>query len=197
MEDIKLQSQYFGSIPYWAALVQAKAFYLDHHDRFEKQSYRNRTYILGPNGLQALVVPVKGRNKKLPMKEVKISYAEPWLRVHLNSLQTAYRSAPFFEYLYPEIETILLKKTTHLWELNQEVFGFLGKRLKVQLHAIEPNEKMLDLSHDFHPKRLKHELAPYPQVFQEKMGFTPHAGILDLLMNHLLEAPDYLRKLTL
>lgn len=196
---IRVQSQYMGSLPYWAAILQSEAHCMDVHAFFEKQSYRNRTIILGPNGLQSLVVPIYGRNKKQAMLEVRISDEIAWQRNHLNSLQTAYRSAPYYEYIYPELEKILLQNHTHLAEFNAALHAFFIKRLKHTLPkesvSYDLIEGELDKRELFHPKKEKELLAPYSQVFQEKLGFVSGAGIIDLLMNELPNASTYLKQL--
>ncbi|MHB1278194.1 MAG: WbqC family protein [Bacteroidia bacterium] len=196
---IRLQSLYFGSIPYWAAVAANKQIVIDIHEHFEKQSYRNRVMILGPNGPQALVVPIQGRNKKHSMGELRISYEEPWQRVHLNSLQTAYRSAPYFDYLYPEIASILLQDHALLMELNMDLLRFFIKRLKLdtEIHpshayTLLPTEQ--EGRENFHPKKENKDLPPYPQVFQEKYAFVSGLGLIDLLMNDLSGAVAYLKQ---
>ncbi len=196
---IRLQSLYIGSLPYWATIAANKQIVIDIHEYFEKQSYRNRVMILGPNGPQALVVPIHGRNKKHSMGEVRISYEEDWLRIHLNSLQTAYRSAPYFDYLYPEIEAILLKKHVLLIDLNGELLGYFIKRLRLETeihssHAYDLLPTEQEGRNAFHPKRENKILPPYPQVFQEKYGFVSGMGLVDLLMNDLSGASAYLKQ---
>lgn len=196
---IRLQSHYIGSILYWSTIATNKQIVIDIHEHFEKQSYRNRVMILGPNGAQALVVPIHGRNKKHSMGEVRISYEEPWQRVHLNSLQTAYRSAPYFDYIYPEIEAILLKKHGLLMDLNLELLRYFIKRLKLETeiltsHAYDLLPTEQEGREKFHPKLENKALLPYPQVFQEKFGFISGLGLIDLLMNDLSGAAAYLKK---
>ncbi len=196
---IRVQSQYFGSIPYWAEIAKSEAYCLDRHAYFEKQSYRNRSIILGPNGLQPLVVPIYGRNKKQIMRDIRICYTESWQRVHLNSLQTAYRSAPYYEYIYPDLERIILQGHESLIDLNWDVHIFLVKRLKLASPLLSAHFDLsigeTDRREAFHPKKEKEPLAPYSQVFQEKLGFQSGAGIIDLVMNDLPGAKDYLKRL--
>lgn len=199
---IRLESQYFGSIAYWCDIARNKQVVIDAEEHFEKQSYRNRVVILGPNGPLPMIVPIYGRNSKQKMKEVRISYEESWLRVHLNGLQTAYSSAPYFEYLYPEFETLLSKKPVYLLDLNQSLVHYLKDRLKLdtqfsfsESYDLLPTEQ--EGRHKHHPKKEKGQLPIYPQVFQERFGFVSGIGIIDLLMNDLSGASDYLRKLAL
>lgn len=195
---IRVLSQYMGSLDFWSRLLQEEQVCIEQEDHFVKQTFRNRTVILGPNGLQSLIVPIQGRNKRQSMKQVKIGYGEAWERIHLNSIQTAYRSAPYFDYLYPEIEGFIQKKPVYLLDLNEELRAFFVKRLQCDTEfsrstSYELNAEEQDGRDLFHPKK-ETPAEGYPQVFQEKFGFVSGAGILDLLMNDLTGAATYLKQ---
>ncbi|MBI1222034.1 MAG: hypothetical protein GC180_05470 [Bacteroidetes bacterium] len=187
---IRVQSQYMGSLAYWQMLARSESVSIEQHDHFVKQTYRNRCRILGPNGIQDLIVPIQGRNKRQAMNQVKISYQESWVRVHLNGLLTAYRSAPYFDYLFPELETILLAQPVYLLEMNESIRRFFMKRigLEASFHlskSYDLDQGEVDYREANHPKTEKPEGMTYPQVFQEKFGFLSGAGVIDLLMNDL------------
>lgn len=170
------------------AFIQAESPVLDLHAHFVKQTPRNRTYIIGPNGVQALVVPIQGRNKRQAFGDVKISYQENWVRQHVNAIRTAYGSAPYFEYLFPAFEAILESRPTHLFELNKQVVDSLFKSLKKKPNytlssGFELEQGELDFRTSF-LEREAHTQA-YPQVFQEKFGFEPGLSALDRMMNDL------------
>ena len=62
-----------------------------------KQSFRNRCVIASPNGPLNLVIPVI-RNTKNKIKDVQIDHSQQWIKIHWKSLESAYRSSPYFEY---------------------------------------------------------------------------------------------------
>ena len=131
------------------------------------------------------------------MGDIRISYKEPWLRVHLNSLLAAYRAAPYFDYVYPDLESVLRRKPDTLWELNLGLFVFLVQRLKAEVnlqfsqeYALKQNEE--DGRTLFHPKTPLPYQEPYGQVFQEKFGFRSGMSVIDLMMNYLPGAREYL-----
>ena len=76
---ILVSTAYLPPISYMAFLVKERAMQLEHFEHFEKQSYRNRCTIYGPNGLQNLTVPVVHATKREPIKDLRISYAENWM----------------------------------------------------------------------------------------------------------------------
>ncbi len=192
---LRLQSHYFPAIAWLKEFHQKGEAFIFPDERFEKQTYRNRCRILGPNGVQDLIVPVIGRNKKQLVREVQISYTENWIRVHLHAIRTAYSSAPYFDYFYPEIAQILESKPLYLHELNRAIIHLFFKRLgwsmdKLKYVSALPEEFFFP---EIHPKKPDHRKYPeYPQVFSEKGPFAAGLSGLDLLMNRLQKANDYL-----
>ena len=68
METILIHPTYFTSIVQMIAFVQAKNVIFEADDNYQKQSYRNRTYIAHSNGKLLLNVPIKHTQKGLRKK---------------------------------------------------------------------------------------------------------------------------------
>ena len=111
-----LSTAYFPPALWVAQAVQSHELLLEAHESFQKQSYRSRTEIAGPNGRQILSVPIDRSIKEI--LSTPVSYSEPWVKNHLRSIETAYSNAPFFEVLFPDIEAIFEHEYETLWELN-------------------------------------------------------------------------------
>jgi len=171
---------------------------IDIHESFQKRTDRNRTQILGPNGRQLLVVPLKKGKNSLGIKEVEIAYDEDWPTVHLKTLTTAYSTSPYYDYYKSGIEKILVSKPQFLFELNEALMKFVVAKLGTDFP---------EYTHDFiHPDNfegidfrlkfleLKNPSPPYSQVFEHKFGFIPNLSILDLLFNLGPESLSYLRQ---
>ena len=91
-------SHYLAPIEYYYHLINNPEAIIDVHENFVKQTYRNRCYILSPNGIQNLTVPlVKARKRKL-IKNMQIAYDDNWRKMHWKSLEAAYRSSPSLDY---------------------------------------------------------------------------------------------------
>lgn len=110
METI-IESQYFPSLEFFSFIKTRDEIWIETKERFEKQTYRNRCYILSANGVLPLTIPIKSAGKKPPMDEVMIDYKEKWLNQHWRAITSAYNKSPFFEYYGPEIHDILFQKT--------------------------------------------------------------------------------------
>lgn len=71
MKVAYLSSAYLAPIEYYSKLLNYDKIFIEQHDHYMKQTYRNRCTIAGPEGELALSVPtVKPENPKCPMKDI-------------------------------------------------------------------------------------------------------------------------------
>ncbi len=173
-------------------------------ERYQKQSYRNRCYILGPQGVQMLQVPVV-HGSSWDIKDVLVDYSTPWVLRTQRALDTAYESAAFYEYFRDEVFEILESRPEHLWDLNLQLIRWCIRRLRIDCELVPttefalPDTKADDFRFAIHPKRpdtILQDLGlskPYYQVFRDRMGgFTSGLSILDLLFNEGPDAIDWI-----
>jgi hypothetical protein len=124
-----LYSAYFPPLSWFSILWQQDHIIIEAAENYQKGSFRNRCHIAGPNGMQRLSVPLeKGKHQKTPIREVRISYTEPWQRLHWRAIKTAYGNAPFFEHYETELAVFFEKKYPFLFDLNQEILYFFIKK---------------------------------------------------------------------
>lgn len=183
---------YFPSVEYMLWLQKYPAFSIYPNDLWKRQTLRNRTYILSPNGVQLLSVPVETKSHSGALtKDIKISYQQPWIRVHKGSLEAAYNTTAFFEYFKDDIWAIFEKKPTYLIELNELILQLMLRKFKIRKQEPEKADtaKTVDLcklsdASDTVPKLLKLEdFRKYPQVFSYKLDFGANLSAIDLLAN--------------
>ena len=189
-----LSAFYFGSVEHYRILAQYPKVIIDTGEHYERQSYRTRTTIVGPNGVQDLVVPIVRRSgEKMAMHSVELSYAETWAQQHLHAIRSAYGNTPWFIHYIDEIEAVLLKKYERLVDLDLATMRlgmkWLGLNTGVEIAAsyVEDAPGQLDLRSGLHPKKvIPAEIGPmldYTQVFQDRHGFVPRMSVIDLVCN--------------
>ena len=202
MTKTLIHPTYFPSLAHFTALVNYDVIF-EVEDNYQKQTYRNRAYVYSPNGKQLLSVPVKHTKKDghQKYKDVKIEYAFNWQKQHWKTLETVYRSSPFFEFYEDEIRPVFQKTHTYLIDLNFDTIQLICDCLQIDL-SIEKTSKyhrvipdMLDLrSLTDAKKETIFRFETYLQVFSEKHGFIPNLSILDLLFNKGPEAVSCLAR---
>ncbi len=192
---IVLDLQYLPSLEYFTALLAHEIVYVEAHETFQRQTWRNRCQILTAHGGDTLIVPVVEGRSKVPIREARIDYGQKWVNRHWRAIRSAYGKAPFFEHFGPEFENLYRRNPAFLFDLNWELLticlAFLGLKKKIVLtERCEPavGEQLVDARGVIHPKRpfTEHPFyrpVPYRQVFREKEGerFFPNLSILDVL----------------
>lgn len=197
-----LHPTYFPSISHFTALVQAEKLIFEIEDNFQKQTNRNRTYIYSPNGIQLLNIPIKhSKLNRQKTKEIRIENDFDWQKQHFKSLESAYRSSPFFEYFEDDIRPIFEKKQDFLLDLNFKTLEVISKCLRMKFNfettteffqETDPNE-FLDFRFLTNGKKDSSVFEAYPQVFDDKHGFINNLSVLDLLFNEGKFTVDYLK----
>lgn len=204
-----VSSLYLGPIGYYALLSTSDTIYIEQHEHFHKQTYRNRANIYGPNGLQSMIIPVRYKNHT-PMKDVQIAYDFDWQKQHWRTLESAYRNSPYFEFYESDLSLFYKKRFTLLIEFNEAIHKKILELLEIKTNIqytssyIAHPPQLQDFRETFHPKKdvapsPKVEgwgedfyLKPYSQVFENKFGFLPNLSIIDLLFNQGPHASEYL-----
>ena len=60
-----LSSVYAGNLMYYSILAKSSKVFIDGHENFNKQSYRNRCVISSPNGPLKLIIPIVRVSKNI------------------------------------------------------------------------------------------------------------------------------------
>ncbi len=200
MKSLIVEIQYFGNICFYNKVVNSTHILFEQYENFQKMSFRNRTQVLGANGVVDLTVPVLGgRNQKTNIREIKIDYLQDWQTRHWRTLESSYNKSPYFLFYKDRIKTLYEKKYVYLMELNIEIFDVLTKCLKIDIEVdftqcwqkTYTNSEVEDCRNMIKPaNRSQFSHPKYFQVFDSE--FEPNLSILDLLFNLGPEAKDYL-----
>ncbi|WGH75554.1 WbqC family protein [Tenacibaculum tangerinum] len=180
---------YFAPISQYAAIYQSDTITFEVEDNYQKQTYRNRCYIYGANGKLALNIPVKHRTKegRKKTKDTLVENNFPWQQQHFKSLQSAYRSSPFFEFFEEDLLRIFNKQYKFLLDVTIDSHLFVTDALQIeQQYTKTKNYELIHENNDFRAlaiakKGIEIEMDSYVQMFDDKHGFIPNLSILDLL----------------
>ena len=192
--SVLLSTAFFAPVYYFHYILQAGEIFIEKHENFIKQTYRNRCVIEAANGALTLTVPVEnGRSSGVKITDTRIANHLPWQRNHWRSLQSAYGNSPFFDFIADDIEPFFSRKYDFLFDYNCEItrtllslldikkdFGFTEAFEQMLPHTcnlrekISPKIKIEDIEPDYVP-------VVYTQVFEDKFPFIPNLSILDLL----------------
>ncbi len=192
---VLLSAAYFPPAEYFSLIACSDDVIIEKHENYLKQTYRNRCMILGPNGPLQLTVPVlRGSFHKTPLKELRIDNSRRWRELHLRGIASAYAAAPFYEYYYDIIESIISDKYEFLLDLNERALremceaAGLEVRISYTDQFIREGTVEEDYRYSITPKRAVtvpgYKSLPYTQVFSERYGFTERLSIIDMLLNN-------------
>lgn len=198
-----LSTAYFPPIQFFTKIIDQDSFFLEAHENYQKQSYRNRFIIYAANGPVSFSNPViQGRSPGQLIKDVKLDYSERWNIVQLRTLKSAYSHSPFYEFYIDDLLPFWEKKWKFLFDFNLEILHTLLDILDLQItihetkvYTPEIEEGEIDVRKLIHPKvdwRDDPSFSPelYNQNFAEKHGFQANLSILDLLFQ---TGPDSVR----
>ena len=207
MNSIILNTAYLPPIAYYKSLLNATSVLIEHCEYFQKQTYRNRCNIYGANGILNLSIPIQKRGVKTLTKDVKISYADNWQKLHWRSLQSAYRSSPFFEFYEDDFVAFYeSKKHIFLIDFNAAILATTLKLLdkSIEFKNTTSYYKKYDEGVNDHrnynfqkltPSDSNTFVKPYIQVFENKHGFIPNLSIVDVLFNQGAMTTDSIKNL--
>lgn len=143
-----LSAFYFGSVEHYRLLAQHPTVIIDIGEHYERQSYRTRTPIIGPNGVQDLNVQiVRDKGNKMPMREVGLSYIETWPQQHVHAIRSAYGNTPWFIHFIDDIEAVVLKRYDRLVDLDLATMRLGMKWLGLRTE-VEVSEEYLEVASD-------------------------------------------------
>ena len=152
-------------------------------ENYQKQSYRNRCYILASDGPQMLQVPVvhggKGALRSHPgdgdssiaeavlegeaspanICSVRVDYSTPWIVRTERALDTAYETSAYYEYYRDSLFPLLEAHPQTLWELNLSLIRWCLDRSGIACSLVPtsaysaPDSLADDYRYAIHPKR--------------------------------------------
>lgn len=124
------QPTYLPWLGFFKAIDWADRFVFLDDVQFEKHSWQSRNRIKSPQGDLVLTVPTV-RNFPQNINEVKINYAQDWVKKHLDSMQSCYNKVPFFTEFFPVLEDIYQRVPKKIMDLNVIIIRQICEWLKI------------------------------------------------------------------
>ncbi len=207
-KSVLLPTAYLPPLEYFVVLCHHETGYVELHETWVRQSWRNRCRIISANGPLNLVLPVSRPNgNHTKTKDVLVSHHEDWQKQHWQSIRSAYGNAPFYFFYKELLEPFYrAKPEKYLWEFNDKLLkSILNEiQLPVKLDFTKGFRKdpgtMTDLRTELTPKShrrkkmLVNNWKSYYQIFEDRHGFIPNLSIIDLLFHVGPDALSYLRE---
>ena len=199
---IIIHPTYFPNIFSFKTIINSTNILFEVNDHYVKQTLRNRTSIHAANGKLNLSVPVKfSSTKKEKYKDIRICYDSNWQKIHLKSIESAYKNSPFYDFFEDYFINFYNKKEKFLVDLNFSSIRLIFEILEKELNCNFTNEyleKYVDLT-DYRTLLTnknfneKVNFKNYTQVFQEKNGFIENLSSIDLIFNKGLDFEDFIK----
>ena len=121
-------------------------------------------------------------------KDVLISNAENWRKLHWKAIESAYSSSPYFEHYGPEVKELIDNSETNLQlynlKIHQRIVTWL--QLPITFDYTEDFDPNLSVSLDFRRYFNTRESSVnyrYQQVFLPPNKFEGDLSILDAIFN--------------
>ena len=199
---------YFPSIVSYATMLKQEQLTFEVMDFFEKQTYRSRMYIHSANGKQMLSVQVKHTKTdgRQVYRDVQISNDFNWQKLHWRSLETAYRTSPYFEFYEDDLYPLFHQKEKYLVDFNIKTIETLNEMLDVSFNYDKTDKFVMNYEGEQDNRFLVNakkklpieaDLPKYTQMFDDRNGFMPNLSVSDLLFMEGPNALTYLENIKL
>lgn len=198
-----IEAHFLPSLEYFCALQRFDKIILEKHEHYNKQSYRNRCYILTSQGLERLTIPVVATHAKIIITDVQIDYSNRWQNNMLRTLESAYAKAPYYEHYIDDLKKEILSRHKYLYDLNLTILSMCLQWLKWDLEVSESvsykkntpahtNDlrDQISAKKDFGAREF-YDPVPYRQVFGS--NFAPNLSLADLVFCTGPDAPALIR----
>lgn len=193
--------QYFGSINYYLNIVKERNLSFLLHNAFKKEMAKNRMWLMGPNNVVCLSIPLEGgRNNKMPFGDVKIADESSWKRIHWRTIHDSYRKSPWFDQYVESLIELYKQSFQFLWEWNYQCVRWTTNQIKdldvkMSVDDLGSEKDTFSFSDGKPFFNVSGSYPKYQQVFSDRHGFIANLSILDLLFNMGPESYHYIYQL--
>ena len=120
MRFAAMQPYFFPYLGYFQLIAAADKFLLYDDLNYIRQGWvhRNRIRLIG-RGEFFCSVPLLGASSNVKIRDVRVNPARRWPEPFLDLIEHNYKKAPFFNDVFPVLESAVRRPATHLTEVNR------------------------------------------------------------------------------
>lgn len=138
-----MQPYYFPYLGYFQLISASDTFVLYDDVQYSKGGWANRNRILSGGKASWLTLPVGAAPLGSSYRQKTYQLGEDQRKSHLQRIHSAYRKAPMFTRVFPEIEAIMAFEDERVAEFNsnliRHIAGMLGIPTPMLLASTIPN----------------------------------------------------------
>lgn len=189
------------------AVVAQREIIWEVEDNYQKQTYRNRCHICTDQGKHLLSIPIQhvgGKEGRQKYQDVKLDNSYSWQRQHWRTLQTAYRTSPYFEFYEDDLAPLFEKGKNFLLDFNLETIEKICDCLQIETPSEKTTVYQKEPLDVFDArflvnakKKIVFSQETYSQVFDDRHEFVENTSVLDLLFNEGPNTVTYLSAIDL
>jgi len=122
------QPDFAPYLGFFERLLHTDHFILLDNVQFIRRGWQHRDQIKGPGGISWLTLSLQKGDYYQKISEVRLSSDEKWKRENIDLLKRCYSNAPYFDLIYPQLETIYGAGHQRLMDFN---LAFLDMALRL------------------------------------------------------------------
>jgi hypothetical protein len=189
-----------------AIMLQADRIILQDLEQWSRKSRVHRAKIRTPEGTQWINIPVRTKDRKKAVKNVRMDHSKDWVTPLLRTLEYNYRNSIYYDFYEPEIKADFesAQDFDYLMDfvlyIQNRLFQFMDINIEYELaseiadYSSNPDLLVDRLGADtlFQEHNSRHYLRQaekssnevtfeHPQYHQHFDGFEPWCSILDVL----------------
>lgn len=156
MKTVIMQPYLFPYLGYWQMVANADVFVVFDDVNFIKRGWINRNNILVNGSSHLFTLPLIGASQNKFINEIEITHEAKEKKKILQTIEMAYKKAPYFDVVYPLLEEIMNYPETNLSKFlfNQfkKIFDYLDVKTKLMMssqidkdNSLHAQDKIIDI----------------------------------------------------
>ncbi len=153
-----MQPYFFPYLGYFQLIDAVDTFCIYEHVSFRKRSWitRNRILNKGTNEPVFINLPVRGKSSYKMINEIDINNQEDWRKTILNLIYFNYKKAPFFDFAYSKIESLLESKEEGIHGYNSQIIRSISQWLDIKTEII--SKSTYEVEKELSSNNMDHDL---------------------------------------